>query len=837
MSRSLRLVFALVLLLSLPSAAAVSADPRPLEPMNAGEIRLGLERMRVVGSALYVGAHPDDENTAMLAWLQNGKLVRTAYLSLTRGDGGQNLLGTEFGDRLGVIRTQELLAARRIDGAEQRFTRAVDFGFSKNPDETLQKWGHDRILEDVVWTIRRNRPDVIITRFPPDSTAGHGHHQASAILAAEAFRAAADPARFPDQLQWVQPWQAKRLVWNVFRFGAQGPDTTRGRLSVDLGAYNALLGKSYSELAGLSRSMHKSQGFGAAERRGEFVNTFVVQDGAPASRDLFDGVDLTWNRVPGGERVAPLLDQALREYDPEHPEASLPMLLRVHGVLATMGTDPLVLQKRAELVDLLRSCAGIWLEATATGPSVTPGGTLRLQSTILGRVPTPLEVERVELLRGGVEPEVLSQKNRSSFLMVNRAITDTFNLPVPLDLEPSQPYWLRRATGGDWTDAPDPLLIGTPENLPRLAVKFWLRANGEHFQLTAPLVYRWVDPVAGERYRMLDVLPPATVALDRTSYLFPDRTPRPVEVTVSGSDQPVAGTLRLELPEGWKATPAGVPMSLVPGRRDTIVRFTVTPPAAAATGSLHAFLELESGRRLDRSRVTIDYPHIPVQTLLPPAEARVMRADLVARGKSIGYVMGSGDRVPDALAQMGFAVTPLSDEDLERGDLARFPAIVIGVRAYNTRPRLLAAEPRLLDWVAKGGRLVVQYQTPDRALDDRLGPLPFKVSRDRVTVEEAPVTFVQPASPLLNVPNKITAADFTGWVQERGLWFANPVDAGYATPLACHDPGEPDRKGGLIVAKHGKGTFVYTGYAFFRQLPAGVPGAWRLFANLVSTGS
>ena len=308
MSRSQRLVAVLVSLFALAAFATpfACADPRPLEPLNAAQIRLGLERMRVVGSALYIGAHPDDENTAVLAWLQNGKLVHTEYLSLTRGDGGQNLLGTEFGDRLGVIRTQELLSARRIDGAEQRFTRAVDFGFSKNADETLRKWGHDRILEDVVWSIRRMQPDILITRFPPDSTAGHGHHQASAILAAEAFRAAADSTRFPEQLQWVKPWQAKRLVWNVFRFGSQGPDATPGRVSVDVGAYNPVLGKSYGEIAALSRSMHKSQGFGVAERRGEFVNTFVVQAGAPATKDLFEGVDLTWNRVPGGERVAPM---------------------------------------------------------------------------------------------------------------------------------------------------------------------------------------------------------------------------------------------------------------------------------------------------------------------------------------------------------------------------------------------------------------------------------------------------------------------------------------------------------------------------------------------------
>jgi LmbE family N-acetylglucosaminyl deacetylase len=834
-SPRLSLAFAAAVLLL---ASPVSADPRPREVMNTAEIRLALKKLGVLGSALYVAAHPDDENTALLSYLSKGRLVRTAYLSITRGDGGQNLIGSDTGEKLGVIRTQELLEARRIDGAEQRFTRAIDFGYSKRAEETLDKWGHERILADVVWSIRRMRPDVIITRFPPDSTAGHGHHAASAILAAEAFRAAADSARFPEQLQWVRPWQAKRLVWNVFRFGAQGPDTNRNRVSVDLGAYNAELGRSYTELAGESRSMHKSQGFGSSERRGSFTNTFILRDGDPMRHDVFDGIDLSWERVPRGSLVTPLVAQALREFNPDRPEASLPVLLRIHGVLAAMGNDLLIQQKRAEVAELIRSCAGLWLEATSATASVSPGAPLRIATSVLARNPNALEYERIEVIRPGLNPVVVERRDGGFRpLPLNSALADTFRINAPLDLDMAQPYWLRYAPTGAWTEVADPVLIGTPENQAALAVRFWLGAAGEHFQITLPVVHRWVDPVAGERYRALDVVPAATVAIDQGVYLFPSRVAREVDVTVRSGDAEVAGDLKLELPEGWTASPASIPVRCAPGRADTLVRFKVTPPAAASTGTLHAFIESEFGQRLNRQRITLDYPHISLQTLLPVAEARLIRTDLAIRGKSVGYVMGSGDQVPEALRQMGFQVTLVSDEDLDRGDLSRYETVVVGVRAYNTRPRLLAGQKRLLDWVEKGGRLVVQYQTNDNALQDKLGPYPFRISRDRVTVEEAPVTVLKPALPLMNTPNRIGAGDFSGWVQERGLYFANPFDKAYETPLSSRDPGEPERNGGLIVARHGRGTFIYTGYAWFRQLPAGVPGAWRLFANLVSTGS
>ena len=831
-SVSRRLLATFVLALTAASAATPAAsDPRPPEVMDAAAIRLALQKLNVVGSALYVGAHPDDENTAALAWLSKGWRVRTGYLSLTRGDGGQNLIGTEIGAALGVIRTQELLGARRVDGAEQFFSRAVDFGYSKDPDETLAIWGRERILSDVVWVIRRFRPDVILTRFPTDGGGGHGHHTASAILAEEAFVAAADSTRFPEQLRWVRPWQAKRIVWNVFRFGGAGPDTVPGRIQVDVGAYNALLGRSYTEIAGEARTMHKSQGFGSAERRGAWSNSFEHRGGERAIRDLFDGVNPGWSRVAGGAKLTPLFEQALRELRPERPQAILPLLLRAHAILAALPAEPMVERKRAELLEVIRSCAGLWLEAVASAPSASRGSPIRVATAAILRSDAALRLEELELARA--DGPALAQRDGARALAFNTAATDTFRVSLPRELATTQPYWLRARPLAGSFEVADQRLIGDAENGPALVARFVLTASGQRLVCEVPVVYRWTDPVEGERYRAFEVVPPVTLRFDHGAYLFPDRRPREIRVTVRSADVPVSGTLRLALPDGWQAVPPAAPVLLPAGEADTTVRFLVSPAGGPAAGTAGAVFEM-GGERHGAELVQIAHRHIPVQIMLPPAEAKLVRVDLGTAGREIGYVTGAGDEVPEALRQMGFHVTLLGDEDVEEGDLSRYDAIVVGVRAYNTRPRLLAHQRRLLDYVAAGGRLVVQYNTAENALQDRLGPYPFRISRDRVTVEESPVRFLVPGHPLLTIPNRIGAEDFAGWVQERGLYFANPRDAKYETVISCNDPGEPARDGGLLYARHGKGVFVYTGYAFFRQLPAGVPGAWRLFANLVS---
>lgn len=813
-----------LLALALLTRGTAGAHPRPPEPMDGGELAHALHRLQTVGSALYVAAHPDDENTAMLAWLTHVKGVRTAYLSMTRGDGGQNLIGPELGPALGVIRTQELLAARRMDGAEQFFTRALDFGFSKHADETLEFWGHDSVLADVVWAIRRFRPDIIITRFPPDSTAGHGHHTASSILAGEAFTAAADPKRFASQLDAAPVWQAKRLYWNVF-FG-RGTPVDSSWLVMDVGAYDAQLGLSMSELAGQSRSNHKTQGFGAPERRGSLPQYLVFRAGDPAKRDPFEGVDLTWKRFKGGEAVGALLAQAEKAFDARHPEAILALLARAHAAMMRLEENPLIARKRLELEQVMASCAGLWLEAVSTRPTVTPGDPLTIATAALMRTPASVKVLSVEVAsqeRGGVRA-----------LERNQALPDTFRFTMSPIAKATQPYWLALPASRGLYRVADRDDLGEPENRPVFRARFRLEIAGEPVSYELPVAYRWVDSVQGERWKMLEVAPPATLAFEQPFQLFNGGS-HTVRVTVRAQGSAGAqGALRLDVPAGWRVTPASVNVALAGEGAEKVFEFSVTP--GVESGSARAVLDV-GGREWSLGAQRIDYEHVPVQTLFPPAELKLVKAPLAVRVSRVGYIAGSGDQIGDALRQMGCTVTNLSDDDVANGDLSRYDAIVTGVRAYNTRPRLRTLQPRLLDWVGKGGTLVTQYVTTADGPVDYLGPLPLRIGRERVTVEDAAVTFLKPQHSLLTTPNKLSEGDFANWVQERGLYFGSNWDPGYDAVLGSHDPGEPSRDGGLLYAKHGSGSFVYCGYALFRQVPAGVPGAWRLLANLVSASS
>lgn len=840
---SMRRTFGVLLLAALLPVFALGlvtdlahAQSRPRDIMNAAEIQAALAKARVVGTVLYVAAHPDDENTALLAYLARERKVRTGYLSATRGDGGQNLLGTETGSLLGMIRTQELLAARRIDGAEQFFTRALDFGFSKGPGETIGIWGHDSVLADMVWVIRTFRPDVVLTRFPTTGEGGHGHHTASAILAEEAFGAAGDPARFPEQLRFTRPWKARRMYLNSWK--SDTPDPREARfISLDVGSYNPLLGRSYSEIAAESRSQHKSQGFGSAERRGKLPAYFYPLAGDTAGvRDILQGIDLGWNRLPGGETVDRWLAEAQKGFDPARPEAIVSLLLRAHAALRRLPPDAMVDLKEREILELIRSCSGLWLEALATVSEAPPGEKLKFNITALNRSGVPFRLEKLET-QGFAESLALGTGSDAvgAPLAFNQPAVVTATIRVPKEAPASQPYWLRGPSGKGLFQVEDPRLVGRPENPAAISIRVTLSAEGETLDFDLPVAFRWTDPVAGTRYRPFEVVPRATLRLDRGMYVFPDAGPREVLVVARDGGMGIWGRLSLSLPTGWRAEPAFVDVTLSAKNPEQEGRFKVYPTPAPASGNLGAML-VSGGDTLRNARVVVEYPHIPTQVLFPPAASRFARLDIKIAGRAVGYLMGSGDQVPEALTQLGYQVTLLSDAEVENSDLSRFDAIIAGVRAYNTRPRLRALQGRLLDFARKGGALVLQYNTLDAGLDDRLGPYPFKISSERVTVEETTVRFDSSAHPLLNRPNKIEAADMEGWVQERGLNFANPYDPRYETPLSCHDPDEPDRKGGLLFARHGQGVFIYTGYSWFRELPAGVPGALKLFANLVSAG-
>jgi LmbE family N-acetylglucosaminyl deacetylase len=814
---------------SLPTLGASSIPSMP----DAARIELAVRKLGVVGRVLYVGAHPDDENTAMLAWLSNGRLVRAAYLSMTRGDGGQNLIGTEKGDPLGVIRTEELLAARRIDGAEQFFARTIDFGYSRNPEETLRIWGHDKALSDVVWVVRLFRPDIIITRFPKTGEGGHGHHTASAILAEEAFHAAADPKAFPDQLKYVSTWQAKRIFWNRWRNpDAPAQATPAGILSVDLGAYNPLLGKSYTEIAADSRSMHKSQGFGSAERRGRVPNDLQLMAGDPASGDPLDGIDLTWNRVSGGGAIAAAAARLAADFDRNAPAASLPSLLQLHHLIAGLPeSDPWVAdvkkEKLAAVSETIREAAGLWVEAISTEQTVTAGDAVHVTATLVNRSDAPLRIVHVS---AGAQNSAITPAE----LKNNQPWSTTITATVPADAPITQPYWLAAAPDGGTYHISDPLLIGRPENPSALPIHVTIASGDEEIGLDVPTLFRRTDPVRGEQYTPLAVAPLVTLNLDRKVYGFTGPASRKVSVLAQTHRDDVKGSVKLEAPAGWTVSPSSIPIDLPKKGEEATVVFDVKP-SGSSTGTLRAFVTVGQWTS-QRSLQVINYAHIPQQQLFPPSESPLFMAQVAHRGERIGYVMGAGDEVPEALRQMGYNVTLLSDEQLDSGNLGVLDSIVVGVRAFNTRERLKKDVSVLNQFVERGGALVVQYNTPDDSLPAQLGPYSYKISRDRVTVEDAPVTFLAPHSPLLNVPNRITQADFAGWVQERGTYFASEYDSHFTPVLSSHDPGEKDLPGGLIVAKYGKGFYIYTGYVFFRELPAGVPGAWRLFANLVSAG-
>ncbi len=814
------------------------AETRAASPQkDSAELQMALDKLQVLGSVLYIAAHPDDENTAALAYFSKGRKLRSAYLSMTRGGGGQDLIGPELDDSLAAIRTQELLAARRVDGAEQFFTRAVDFGYSKTSEETLSIWGHEAVLADVVWVIRSFRPDVIVTRFTP-SAGGHGHHLSSAILAQEAFIAAADPGRFPEQLKFVKPWQATRIAWNSFRPQfEQGPPTSASALSVDIGAYDPLLGKSYAELAAEGRSMHRSQGFGAVAQRGSSLQYFEITAGKPAKLDLFEDVDLTWRRIPGGNSVGELLDQARRSYVPEQPVKAIPLLLQALAAMDKLQPEPWVEAKRLELTEAIRCAAGIWVEAIADRQAVAPLDKVTVVATILGRAGAP-----VTLTGMTVNPS-METRDKQLALPLNQPVKETFNLMIPGGTSCTQPYWLGEGRRVGLHASASHQLTGLPEGPPALTVTFRLMAEGVPFNLTVPVQYRFRDPVLGERYQPLVVMPEVMVNLADRVQVMGDQSAREISLSIVAGRASVAGKIRLQAPAGWRLEPAEIPFSLARPLDEIKARTRITAPEAAQNAELKVMVEIAGRTEPARGRLVIDHPHIPLQTLFPTASAQLVKLDLRQNGRRIGYVMGAGDDIPQRLRPLGYEVDLLTDELLASADLSGYHAIVIGIRAFNTRLHLAQLNTRLLDYVAKGGTEIVLYNvngafpgTNAGMTTESIGPFPFKIGRERVTDESAPVKFLVPGHPILNVPNKISAEDFKGWVQERGLYFAESWDPKYTPILAMGDPGEKQLDGALLVADHGKGHFLYTGLAFFRQLPEGVPGAYRLFANMLALG-
>ncbi len=811
------------------SLASVFAQ-RPLT--GSAKIQLSLERLQTVGNVLMIAAHPDDENTALLAYFARGRHLRTAYLSLTRGEGGQNLIGSEQGELMGVIRTQELLAARRVDGAEQFFSRAIDFGFSKTAAETLAKWDREKVLGDVVYHIRNFQPDVIVLRFSGTPRDGHGQHQASSLLGREAFAAAADPARFPDQK--LKPWKAKRLLLNVAAFTPQmqaEAEKMPDKISLDLGVYDPITGLSFGEVAAISRSQHRSQAMGAREDRGAQKNYFINLAGEPAADDLLAGIDTTWARVPGSAETAKLLAAALAAFNPRQPHAIVPTLLAARRALAKLS-HPAVSAQLRTLDETIADCLGLFVDASADKYYAVPGAPLNVRLLAINRSPVAVSWNSATILA----PQTI---NKPLLAGNNEVVAATVQVPA------SQPftrqYWLARPRLETMYAIDDQTVLADAEQPAALSARFQLTIAGEPLELTRPVWHRYTDRIYGELTRPLVFAPPATVSLSEKSYLFATAKPREVSLQITAMQPGARGVARLRAPAGWVVQPAEQAFALADAAEQTTVKFQVTPPAQESTASLQAAVAV-GGREFSLAMVSVEYPHIPPQAVFSEATAKAVRVDVQTLSRKVGYVMGAGDEVPQALRQLGCEVTLLSAGDLATGNLQQFDAIVTGVRAFNTRADLRANIQRVYDFAAAGGTVLVQYNVVEGGfwggnpkILEKAGPYPFTTANERVTVEEAPVEFLA-THPLLQKPNRITNKDFEGWVQERGLYFASRFDDRYTSLFTMNDPGEKPLQGGTLYAPIGKGAYVFSPLSWFRQLPNGVPGAFRIFANLLSAG-
>jgi len=790
-------------------------------PQDILTIEQNLKKLDVLGSVLYVAAHPDDENTRLLAYLAQEKHYRTGYLSMTRGDGGQNLIGNEQGELLGLVRTQELLAARRVDGAEQFFTRALDFGFSKGPKETLEFWNKEQVLSDVVWVIRKFRPDVIICRFPTTGEGGHGNHTASAILAQEAFSAAADPKRFPEQLKYVQVWQPKRIMWNTFSFGTVNT-TSPDQFKINVGVYNPILGKGYGELAAESRSNHKTQGFGSARQRGDAYEYFKTILGDAPKDELMDDVNTSWSRVKGGEEIGKEVEEIQKKFDPNHPESSVPALVKVYGEIQKISDPYWRGQKSKDLGDLIAACAGLWFESYAQEQAYAIGDSMSVHSQVICRYNDKLKVDVVDGMQ-------LDGKT----IPANEV--QTFNSKVLAD-KITQPYWLKEPHGIGSYVISDERQVGNPENPDLPAIKYKFTIEGKPFEFERQLVYKYVDPAKGEIYQPVQITPPVVADIQNRVYIFNSQQPQTVPVKLKSFKNGTSGTIRLKAPMGWKISPESITFTNKNKNDEWEHDFTLTPETnQSQVGVLEADVTVGNDQTIyNRGILSINYSHIPNITIFPLAQSKLLQLDMKIAGNKIGYIHGAGDLMPEALRQVGYDVHILSENEIENGDLSGYDAIVVGVRAYNVDPRLSVEQPRLLEYVKNGGNLVVQYNNSNGLVTQHIGPYPFKVVNERVTDENAKITILDPDNPVLNYPNKIGQADFDGWIQERGLYFTKDADSQYQRVLKMADPGEGSKDGALITTQYGKGRFIYTSLAFFRELPAGVPGAYRLFINMLS---
>jgi LmbE family N-acetylglucosaminyl deacetylase len=814
----------------------VSWAQQPQKP-NAVELYNQIQKLNFLGSVLYIAAHPDDENTRLIAYLSNDLKAETGYLSLTRGDGGQNLIGPELREQLGLIRTQELIEARKIDGGQQFFSRANDFGFSKNPDETLQIWDKDQVLSDVVWTIRRFQPDVVINRFDhrsPGTT--HGHHTSSALLSVEAFDKVNDATVYPDQLQYTTTWQPKRLFFNTswWFYGSKEKfeAADKSKLTkLSIGTYYASLGKSNQEIAALSRSRHQSQGFGSTGSRGEEDEylEFLKGDQPKEPGNLFEGIDTTWNRLKNGKPIGDLLNAVERNFDFKNPSASVADLVKAYTLIQGLEDSHWKTIKTEEIKKIIVGCAGLYLEASTEVQETTPGSTLKVKLEVTNRSSIPMKLTGI----GSVPVYKANQKIIE--LKNNIPYTESNTLELPKDFEFTNPYWLNQPGTVGMYRVDNQRSVGFPDVFRQVAVLFYIELYGTFIPFNRTVVYKYNDDVKGEVFQPLDIVPVATSSLAEKVYIFNNDRSKTLTVKVKAGKDNLTGTVRLELPANWEVSPASIPFTIDKKDQEVMAVFSVSPSKEASEISIKSIVTVD-GQDYTQTKIDINYPHIYKQMILKPAEARGIRLKIKTKNEKIAYIMGVGDEVPKSLSQMGYEVSVFKAEEITAEKLQDFDVVMTGIRAYNVVNALAFKQSILLDFVKNGKTMIVQYNTTDELVTKDIAPFPLKISRDRVTEEDAEIRFLAPKHPALNYPNKITAEDFKGWKQEQGLYYPSEWDTHFTSILSANDKGEKPKDGALLIAPYGKGFYIYTGLSFFRELPEGVPGAFRLMANLIAIG-
>ena len=807
---------------------------QPAKP-NAVEIFNSIQKLNFLGSVLYVAAHPDDENTRLISFLSNEKKAQTAYLSLTRGDGGQNLIGPELRELLGDIRTQELIEARKIDGGMQYFSRANDFGYSKNPDETLNIWDKNQVLSDVIWTIRKFQPDVIINRFDHRSSGTtHGHHTASAMLSFEAFEKVNDKNEFPKQLELVNTWQPKRLYFNTswWFYGTKEKFAAADKsnlMNLKTGVYYQSTGKSNQEIAALSRSRHQSQGFGSTGTRGEEDEYLELLKGdLPKDKtNIFEGIDTTWNRLKGGNEIGLIMSNVEKNFDFKNPSASIPELMRAYQFIEKLEDKHWKNIKIEEIKKIIASCSGLYLEAVAENQEANPGSLLKVKIEAINRSNVKMNLKSVNSISN------LTKEIESKELEFNKNISQNIEFQLPEDLEYTAPYYLKEQGTVGMYKVDDQINIGIPDVIRQVKITFNIDIQGITIPFTRNVIYKTNDDVKGEVYQPLDIIPEVSSSFTEKVYIFNSNKSKTVSVKIKSGKENIQGKIKLEIPKNWEVSPLEINFKIDKKGEEQIVIFTVTPSKEICENLIKSVVTID-GKIFDKTQIDINYPHIYKQMVLKPAEAKILKLDIKTKNEKIAYIMGAGDEVPKSLLAMGYEVTILKPNEISAENLLKFNVVITGIRAYNVINELKYKQEILLDFVKNGKTMIVQYNTLDDLVTDKIAPFSLKISRDRVTEENAEVRFLALESSILNYPNKITGEDFKYWKQEQGLYYPNEFDKNFTAIISSNDKGETPKNGAILHCKYGKGNYIYTGISFFRELPEGVSGAFRLIANMIS---